>query len=466
MGGVRTAAIYARISSDQAGTGLGVQRQIEDCQKLARERGWTVAEVYQDNDVSAYSGKRRPGYERMLADLADGLRDAVIVYNLDRLHRRPAELEAFAELCGRAGVTNVATVTADIDLGNDDGLFMARVFAAFAAKESGRRSARIRRKMEEVAAAGLPHGGSNRPFGYDEDRITIRESEAALVRQMAERFLAGDSSRSLAAWLQEAGVPTVEGKPWRSPGVTAILTNPRIAGLRAHNGVIVGPAVWEPIITEEQHRRIKALIAQRAVSGKRSPRRYLLSGLLRCGRCGGKLFSAARENTRRYVCLRGPDHGGCGRLTVVASPVETLITEGVLHRLDTRELADALAGRAARDDRLAVLSDALADDQAQLQELSTAYGEKRFSMREWLDARRPIESRILAAEKQLAQATQTDALIGLPGNGTQLRASWNSLNLTQQAAIISAVLDHAVIAPGVPGARRVESARVQPVWRL
>jgi len=86
------------------------------------------------------------------------LRDAVLVYNLDRLHRRPVELEEFVTLCEKAGVREVATVTADIDLGNDDGLFMARIFAAFAAKESGRRSARIRRKMDQNATAGLPHG--------------------------------------------------------------------------------------------------------------------------------------------------------------------------------------------------------------------------------------------------------------------------------------------------------------------
>jgi site-specific DNA recombinase len=87
----RAAAIYARISSDQDGRGLGVARQVEDCRKLASERGWVVAEEYVDNDVSAYSGKTRPAYRRMLADLAAGERDAVIVYKLDRLHRRRIE---------------------------------------------------------------------------------------------------------------------------------------------------------------------------------------------------------------------------------------------------------------------------------------------------------------------------------------------------------------------------------------
>ena len=127
---VRAAAVYARISSDQDGTGLGVLRQLEDCRKLAKKRGWSVAEEYVDNDVSAYSGKARPAYARMLADLADGHRDAVIVYNLDRLHRRPIELEQFVALCTQAGVVDLATVTTDVDLGTDDGLLVARMLAA------------------------------------------------------------------------------------------------------------------------------------------------------------------------------------------------------------------------------------------------------------------------------------------------------------------------------------------------
>ncbi len=112
-----------------------------DCRKLAADRGWPVGAEYVDNDVSAFSGKPRRAYARMLADLESAARDAVIVYNLDRLHRRPVELEEFVALCERVAVSQVATVTADIDLGNDDGLFMARIFAAFAAKESGRAGA-------------------------------------------------------------------------------------------------------------------------------------------------------------------------------------------------------------------------------------------------------------------------------------------------------------------------------------
>ena len=59
------------------------------------------------------------------------------------------------------------------------------------------------------------------------------------------------------------------------------------------------------------------------------------------------------------MCLSGPDHGGCGRLTVVADPLERFIADAVLYRLDTPELADALAGRSNADERTQELSRAL-----------------------------------------------------------------------------------------------------------
>lgn len=57
MGQVIAAAVYARISSHQDGTALGVKRQIEDCRKLADELGWVAADEYVDHDISAYSGR-------------------------------------------------------------------------------------------------------------------------------------------------------------------------------------------------------------------------------------------------------------------------------------------------------------------------------------------------------------------------------------------------------------------------
>jgi site-specific DNA recombinase len=354
----------------------------------------------------------------------------------------------------------------DLDIGNGDGLMVLRMLLAVAANESATKSRRVKRKMEQNASAGLPHGGYRRPFGYADDKVTIVPAEAEVIRTLAERYVAGESLRSLAIWLDAEGITSVGGGPWRTPTLRALLASGRIAGLRDHQGHVLGPAVWEPIITEQTRARILARLSEQTRTGRRTPRRYLLSGMLRCGKCQGVLFSAARQDTRRYVCSSGPDHGGCGRLTVVAAPVEDLISRAVLLRLDSPELADALTGRAAADEHSAALALALAEDRQQQEELGGLWAAKKIDTAGWLRARGDLEARIRDTETKLARLTRSDALAGLVGNGQQLRASWAELNLTRQAAIVRAVLDHAVIAPGVLGARTLDPDRVQPVWRL
>ncbi|MCL2464203.1 MAG: recombinase family protein [Micrococcales bacterium] len=159
------AAIYARISQDRGGTSLGVARQLADCRAEVARRGWTVAQEYVDDDVSAsaYGHQERVEYRQMLEDIAAGQRDAVICWHIDRLHRQPIELEEFTKVCTGAGVTDVVTLHGDLDLAGGDRLLMARVMAAVAANESDAKSRRSRRKMQEIAERGLPHGGGRRP---------------------------------------------------------------------------------------------------------------------------------------------------------------------------------------------------------------------------------------------------------------------------------------------------------------
>lgn len=461
----RSAAIYARISSDVEGTGAGVERQLADCRKLADSLGWRVGGEYVDNDISAYSGKRRPAYEQMMADLADGTVDAVLIYHLDRLTRRPIELEQFYTAVTAAKVQYVRFVSGDMNLNTDHGLMMARMLGTFAAAESADKSRRVRRKLDQVAAEGRPHGGM-RAYGYAADKITIVPEEAAVIRTLAARFLAGESSRSLAGWLEDQEIPTVSGKPWRTLTIKNILTGPRIAGLREHRGEVVGPAVWEAIISEDDHRKIEAKYQEKKISGRRIPQRYLLSGLLRCSRCSNRLFSSPRKHVRRYVCLSGPDHGGCGRMTVVADPLERMIADAVLYRLDTPELADALAGRNNADERTRELSRTVDQAQEKLEELAQAYAQDQIKMREWMIARTPIEQRLTTASRQLAAMTSTTALSGLVGHGAQLGRSWQELNLSRQHSIVAAVIDHIAIEPGQAGARSVDRGRVHIVWRL
>jgi len=81
----KRAGIYARISQDRTGAGLGVERQRSDCAELARKLDLDVVGLYSDNDTSAYSGKPRPEYRRLLEDLNAGRIDVVLAWHTDRV---------------------------------------------------------------------------------------------------------------------------------------------------------------------------------------------------------------------------------------------------------------------------------------------------------------------------------------------------------------------------------------------
>jgi len=271
---VKAAAIYCRISQARRnGDGddtLGVDRQERLCRELADQKGWSVAEVYVDNDISAYSGKRRPAFERLLADLRSGERDAVLCVDIDRLTRRPAELEEFIDLADANRIA-LANVSGDTDLSTSDGRFKARIMGAVARQESEKKSERQKREREQAARAGIPHGGQQ-PFGYGPDRIEIIEEEAALIREAADRVLAGESVRSICFDWNDRGIPTRQkAAGWTPQSLRGVLLNPRYAGLRRYaprdrhgnlESVELYPAVWDPIIDREVHEQVTARLTR------------------------------------------------------------------------------------------------------------------------------------------------------------------------------------------------------------
>ena len=153
-------------------------------------------------------------------------------------------------------------------------------------------------------------------------------------------------------------------------------------------------------------------------------------------------------------------------MTVVAEPLEELVTAAVLFRLDTPDLAGALAGKAEADGEASKLVGLVSEDRGRLDELATMFAKTLIDGREWLTAKQPIIERIEEYERRVGRLTRTDALGGLAGNGEALAVEWPELDLSRQVAIVKAVLDHVVISPGSRGARTLDPARVDLVWRL
>lgn len=461
-----TAGIYARISSDHEGKGLGVGRQIEDCEALATRLGWSVTDHYVDNDVSAWSGKQRPEYLRMLDDIKNGTISGILVWHPDRLHRHPKELEELIDLVENTAGVQIETVTAgDFDLSTSAGRSVARIVGAIARKDSDDTSMKVRRKHAELAAAGKVAGGGTRPFGYESDRIALIPTEAAVIREMAKRVLAGDSLRSIAGDLNTRGVRTSLGNEWKAGGIKKVLMSPRISGRRERGGEFYD-AVWDGIISPQDSDRLRRKLAARNRSTGRPPRRYLLTGgLLRCGRCGTAMKARPNTRGRRYVCPGDPGLGGCGRMSATAEPLEQFIVEAVLYRLDSPELAAALKDTRAQQSELAELHDQVASDQVMLDELAADYANKTIGRSEWMSAREPIQQRIDQGRRRLARISPTTAIDDYADNTDLLRSAWADLPLSRQQAIVKVLVDHVIVNPAVPG-RGFDPQRFDPVWRL
>jgi site-specific DNA recombinase len=462
---VKAAAIYARISSDPEGDRLGVGRQVADCRAEAERRGWPVAGEYVDDDKSAWSGKVRPEYERLVADIPARRVDAVLFWHPDRLTRLPIEMETFIALCRRSEV-EVAWIGGELAGRDDDGLLLLRILSAVASDASAKTSKRIRRKNDERALAGLPTGGGSRPFGYRDDRLKTDPAEAQLVREAADRVMAGDSVRAIATDWNRRGVPTTAGSTWTVQTLRRALYSARLSGQREHRGAIVARGQWEAILTPDETARLRAILDERTRSRRRPVRRYLLAGLLRCGLCGAALISRPQANgERRYVCAPGPGRAGCGRTAIKAEPIEAFLAAAVLERLDSPALAAALAGAAEADAATAAEQQALREDEDQLADLARQWADRSITSPEWRTARDIIEARIAATRHQIERLSRSSAIDAFVGHSSALRATWATLPLDRQRSIVSAVLDRAIVRPAVRGRGAFDADRIEPVWK-
>src|SRR5579885_948950 len=144
--------------------------------------------------------------------------------------------------------------------------------------------------------------GARRGFGHTADRAAVVEEEAAAIRGAAGRVLAGDTLSSIVQEWNRDGVTTSGGGPWRVNSLSSLLVQPRLAGLPADGGDPSGP--HPPAIVDlDTHARLVALHASRRKRTRRPTRRYLLTGLLRCWRCGGGMRGMPRtRGADLYVC--------------------------------------------------------------------------------------------------------------------------------------------------------------------
>lgn len=464
------AAIYCRISQDRGGAGLGVARQEDDCQELATRKGWKVVAVHTDNDVSAYSGAPRPAWEALLEDIRTGIVGAVVCWHVDRLTRSPRELEDVIDLADRYGI-ELATVTGEIDLANPTGRLIARMLGAAARHEAEHKAERQKRQRRQAAEAGKVAGGGGRPYGYEEDRVTVREDEAAVIREAARRVLANESLSSVCRDFMAREIVTPVGKPFKVTGLRRLLASARISGRREHTprstwettrpllGEIVADAVWPGIISEGESDRLRALFSEpgRRMAGPTSGNwSYLLSGLLHCAKpgddgnsCGWGMVGRPRSGVPRYVCPNTPGTTSCGGTATNTERTDDHVRDMVLAALASPKFMKRLSKKDPGSEN--ELMAKIRADEEEMEALAADYGNQKIKRNEWMAARAPFEERLELNRARLAKISHQSALTGFVGTYEDMQHRWrHQLNNSQRRAIVAAVVRRIDVAPSNP----------------
>lgn len=452
----KRAAIYTRISKDLHLEGLGVARQLEDCRKYAAEHGLEIVAELEDNDITASGLKTRPSY-LALKELMEGRAiDVALVFATDRLHRSMTELVAFIELSQSSDVGIVSITGGAVNLATADGRFQAHIFGAVAAQEREKAAERIKRKHLELAESGKWPG--RRVFGYEAD-ATVIPAEAAIIVELAERVLAGEGFNEIAKSLNGRGVGTVTNATWRASTITTILRSARIAGHREHHGVIVSKNAWTAIIDNETSMMLRARLAPGQSGLKRGgPRLKLLTGLLRCGKCGFGLVGgfAGKARTPNYRCARNQGAPNCGSISINAGSTEEFLTE-VLFQIRDRS-TEPVATDEKTVAQWAAAREKLEQRRADLAEM---VGSGEMEMADWAIASKALKKKLAelpVPDVRPRKARQTSA---------ELQTVWPAMPVAERRTLLEEVFVEVKVLPRiiVSGQKTFDPRRLVPVFR-
>ncbi|MCW2929639.1 MAG: hypothetical protein JWM19_601 [Actinomycetia bacterium] len=456
------AVIYCRISKDRNGEALGVDRQEQDCRELAERLGWKIVAVFIDNDISAStrSRKPRPEYEAMLRAVRAGQVDAILAYSNSRLTRRAAEWMTLIELANAGQVRIKTVVSGEQDLSTADGRAVALTIAAWDAAEAERTGERKTRAVRQAAEAGKYRGGL-RPYGFEADGLTVRESEAKVIREKSSEVLAGRSMRSLAKELNDRGLTTSTGKPWTHTQLTDVLIRPRNAGL-VHTGLprgefeIIGPAQWPAIVDEDTWRAVHAILTAPARrTGQSNASRWLGTGTYTCGvaGCGARMragLTSGREGASPGYRCSEKNH-----LTIAAVPADEHVRRAVAELVrDPRIIAALTEGKASeaiaadRERRavLAVRLEAFADD----------YATGVIDGKQLAKATAKVKPEIEEIDARMASGLQRSAASGVLGKADP-GAAFRNAPVDVQRSVLRTVATVTVMPAGRGGRRSAEA---------
>lgn len=456
-------ALYARISQDRQGKGLGVRRQDEDCTELCAGRGLVSDQIQRftaDNDKSA-TKDQRADFQRLMDEVRANRVQIIVAYRVDRLTRKPDEASEMIRLANPNGLRLVVTVAeGEFNLLTPDGIKRFRDAVADAEHETGVKSERQDRQRRQAAEHGRWNGGGVRPFGYRRVyvgkppyqrllREEIDETEAAIIREAAKRLLAGEGYRSIVRDFADRGITGTGGRPIGTEGLKKILRSARISGRREHHGKIVSDtATWPAIVDAETSDRLRTIIDRTAAPTRAIGRKYLLSGILRCPHCGWQLTGRSVEKTKRYIYLcmkKAQGTGGCMKTSISMPKADAVVRDMALEAFDSPEFWKRLT---RTDEDAADVYTELRDVEDDLAALATDFGRRRITREEWHAARAGLVETQERLRRKLEASERLSVLSDLAALPGSMLDRWKALTDGQHRALVEAAIIKITVTPG------------------
>ncbi len=345
-------ATYTRISTDEERQPNSLEAQAHRLAAFVDSQpGWRIERRYQDQFTGTVL--ERPALTRLLRDAKLARFDLLLVYRVDRLAR---SIRGLAQIIDELAACEVVfrSATEPFDTGTPAGRMMMQMLGVFAEFERALIVERIVAGQERKAARGGWLGGT-RPYGYqlatDREHLEPQPTEAPLVPRIFELYAHRRlGSAAIAAWLNERGYRTARGGPWSPDGVLRVIRN------RSYLGQIYYRGHWydaphQPLVDGQLFEKAQRLLTRRSedVSTRRANASdYLLSGSIRCGRCGQAYIGTAAHGRHQrytyYTCLTRVRYGTrqCANDRLPADKLEA----AVLGRLRDVLADQRLLGRA------------------------------------------------------------------------------------------------------------------------
>lgn len=475
------AAVYARLSrkrktaDNPEGLSENVQIQTAESKAYAEDKIWPVVGTFQDDDRSAskFSRKPRPDYNRMIEAIKRNEIEVILCTEMPRLYRRIEELLEVIKLAETTRLRRIETTDGvSYDLSTPEGIHQAIGAVNNAMLESARLSKRQKRKKAAQARQGKINGGG-RAYGYTKDGMSLVPEEVAILHEARDRYLAGETIKAIVRDFNARGLG-----PWRIENFSRMLFKKRYIGIREHNGAEY-PAQWPAIFTIEEYAQMDTRRRSRAEKwpgrAQGQTRTYLLTGLVYC-HCGAYMIGSRRQlpngkYQRRYRCRAHDNYGrkvGCGRIFRSADPLEEWVKEAVFYRLDSPEVARALAPTNG-EDRIDELVSGYTAAKLNLEKMVTDYATGFLDRDEFSVAKRVAEDLLQKARSDLAkyQSRRADIPIGI----TAIREAWDGASLEWRHSVIKLLVEKVVIMPGHPGSHEWHGHRFNPAdihiqWRI